>query len=203
MRRTLRMRRVAAVAVMLVLSFAGALQAQTPNATLTGRVADPSKSVIRDAKVTLINIGTNVRYEGTTNETGSYYVTTLPPGTYRMEVEKLGFKTVIKPDIVLHVQDVLEINFEMALGSVSESITVEAGAPAVQLVTSALSSDVNGTAVRELPLNGRDWTELATLSAGVYNIASIQWPSTGSSSSTARGNRGFGNQLTISGSSPH
>jgi hypothetical protein len=192
------MGRVAAVAVMLVLSFAGALQAQTPNATLTGLVADPSKAVIRDAKVTLINMGTNVRYEGTTNETGIYYVTNLPPGTYRMEVEKLGFKTVVKPDIVLHVQDALEVNFEMALGSLSETVTVEAGAPLVQLATSSISAVVNSTTVRELPLNGRSWTDLATLQPGVSAIQTQKDFSAGG----ARGDRGFGAQVTISGARP-
>src|ERR1700682_6074431 len=125
----MRCKKVAALAVMLGLSLVGALQAQSTNATLTGRVTDPSKAVIPDTKVTLINTATNLNYEGMTNGTGSYYVTNLPPGTYSMEVEKPGFKTVIKPDVALHVQDVLEINFEMALGSVSESLTVAAGAP--------------------------------------------------------------------------
>src|SRR5258708_38051683 len=125
--------RRAVVAVMLVLSFANTLAAQSTKASLTGRVTDPSKAVAPDSKVTLINNGTNVRYETTTNEVGIYYLTDIPPGNYRMEVEKVGFKTVIKPDIILHVQDALEINFEMHLGSVSEIVTVPGGSPTVQL----------------------------------------------------------------------
>ena len=78
-----------------------------------------------------------------------------------MQIEKPGFKSVIEPEIVLHVQDVLEVNFEMVLGSVSQSMTVEAGAPTVQLATSSdPSANVNATTVRELPLNGRSWTGL-------------------------------------------
>jgi hypothetical protein len=142
------MRRAGTLSAMLVLSFVGALQAQSPNASVTGRVTDTSKAAVEDAKVTLINKGTNIRYEGKTNETGSYYVTDLPIGTYSMEVEKTGFRTVIKPDVVLHVQDVLEINFDMALGSVSESITVEAGAPSIQLTTSSISAVVNSQRAR-------------------------------------------------------
>src|ERR1700736_3803202 len=98
--------KVAALAVMFVLSPVGALQAQITNASMTGRVIDPTKGVIVGAKVTLTNISTNVQSQGTTNETGSYYVTNLLPGPYRVQVEKLGFKTVIAPGIVLHVQDV-------------------------------------------------------------------------------------------------
>src|ERR1700681_4654370 len=124
--------RTTVVSTILVLSVAGALQAQSPNASVTGRVTDPSKAVVSDAKVTLINYGTNLHNQGATNESGSYYITDLLPGTYRLEVSKIGFKTVIKPDIVLHVQDVLEINFEMTLGSVVESVTVEAGTPSIQ-----------------------------------------------------------------------
>jgi hypothetical protein len=193
------MHKMAVVAVMVVaLSLAGALQAQNPNATLTGRVTDPSKAVIRDANVILINTSTNVSYGGKTNGTGTYYVTNLPPGTYRMEVEKLGFKTVIKPEIVLHVQDALEINYEMALGSLSETVTVEAGAPALQLSTSSVSAVVNSTTVRELPLNGRSWTDLATLQPGVAAIQTQKDFSAGG----ARGDRGFGAQVTISGARP-
>ena len=194
------MRRAVAVAVMLVLSFASALEAQSTKASLTGRVTDPSKAVAPDAKVTLINNGTNVRYETTANEVGIYYLTDIPPGTYRMEVEKLGFKTVIKPDIILHVQDALEINFEMHLGSVSETVTVAGGSPTVQLTTSDISSVADSTAVRELPLNGRDWTQLATLQPGVVSLTSLQLDT--SVSGFSRGSRGFGAQMTISGSRP-
>src|SRR5258707_3008 len=104
------MRRVSA-ALSVVLLFAGALQAQSTSASLTGRVLDPSKAVIVDAKVTAVNLGTGARYQGLTNQTGSYYVTNLPPGVYRIEVEKPGFRTILKPGVELHLQDTIEINF--------------------------------------------------------------------------------------------
>ena len=195
------MRRAAALMVAVVVSFASALEAQTTSASVTGQITDPSKGIISGAKVVLINTGTNLRYEGTTNETGNYYVTRLPAGTYRIEVEKPGFKTVVNSDIILHVQAVLEINFEMALGSTSEVVSVTAGVPDVQLATSNLSGDVNSTTIRELPLNGRDWTQLATLQPGVLSTASIQNPF-GTAVGGPRGNRGFGDQLAISGARP-
>src|SRR6201982_2096787 len=120
------MRRVIGLAALFGLTSAISLHAQSTNASLTGRVTDPTRAVIVEAKVIVINTGTGVRYEGITNQTGSYYVTDLPPGSYRIEVEKLGFKAVIKSDLILHVQDALEINFEMVLGSALESATVEA-----------------------------------------------------------------------------
>src|SRR6266849_6795504 len=92
---------------------------------VASRITDSSKSVVPNVLVVAINTGTRIHYETVTNATGSYYVTDLPPGTYRIEVEKVGFKAVIKSDLVLHVQDALEINFEMVLGSALESVMVE------------------------------------------------------------------------------
>jgi len=193
--------KVAVLAVMTILFFlglAGALQAQTTNASVTGRVTDPSGAVVPGATVNLINTATGIRYGGKTNGTGSYYVRDLLPGTYRAEVEARGFRTVIKPGIVLHVQDVIEMNFEMALGSTSESVTVQAGTPTVQLVTSSIGAVVNSVTVRELPLNGRDWTQLATLQPGVNTILTQQ----ASGANANRGNRGYGTEMSISGTRP-
>src|SRR5579862_5088464 len=116
------MRKVAVILGILVLSLSVSIRAQNTTASVTGQITDPSKGVIAEANVTLINTGTSISYQGRTSANGSYYVTNLPVGSYRMEVEKPGFQTVVKPDIVLHVQDVLEINFEMAVGSSVESI---------------------------------------------------------------------------------
>jgi protocatechuate 3,4-dioxygenase beta subunit len=79
----------------ILLSCVTPLCPQSTNASLTGRITDSSKAVVPDAKVIVINTGTRIRYETITNQTGSYYVTNLLPGTYRIEVEKLGFKVVI------------------------------------------------------------------------------------------------------------
>lgn len=122
------MGRVAALAFVLVALAAGS-HAQSTNASLTGRVTDPSKALIADAKVAAISYETNARYETATNSAGEYHLTNLPPGSYRIEIEKTGFKKLIKPDVILHVQDTLEIHLEMAIGSVSESMSVEAGRP--------------------------------------------------------------------------
>src|SRR5258708_27787994 len=141
--------------------------AQSTNASLTGRITDSSKSVVPDAKVIVINTGTRIRYETITNQTGSYYVTNLPPGTYRIEVEKLGFKAVIKANLILHVHDSVEVNFEMVLGSASESVTVRGGAPLLDTESSAMGTVVEQRKVNELPLNGRNVFNLIELAASV------------------------------------
>src|ERR1700730_1947074 len=166
---TLRLRgitRIITIAALIVFP-ARFVIAQSSNASLTGRITDSSKAVTPDAKVSAINTGTRVRYETVTNETGSYYVTNLPPGTYRIEVEKLGFKAVLKSDVILHVQDALEINFEMVLGSVSESVTVRGGAPLLDTESSTMGTVVEQRKAVELPLNGRNVFNLIELAASV------------------------------------
>jgi outer membrane receptor protein involved in Fe transport len=194
------MRRVAAFVVVFFISCAGVLRAQSTNASITGRVTDPAKAVIADAKVAAINAGTNIRYEGATNSSGEYYVSSLPPGTYRIEIEKTGFKTVIKPDVVLHVQDTVEINFEMTLGSMSETVTVEGGGVNMDTTDATVSTVVDRTFVENLPLNGQSFQQLITLSPGV-NLGG----SSGSSGAggygefSVNGQRTTANNFTVDG----
>src|SRR5208282_1973578 len=101
------MQRAATLVLLFLASFTTVLRAQSTNASMAGRVTDPSKAVIVGAKVAAISAGTNVRYEVATNGSGEYYLTNLPPGSYRLEIEKTGFKKVIKPDVILHIQDAL------------------------------------------------------------------------------------------------
>jgi len=149
-----------------------ALRAQTTNGSITGRVTDPSKATIADAKVAAVNTGTNFRYETATNGAGEYTLANLPPGTYQLEVEKSGFKKLVRPDAILHVQDALAIDFEMAVGSVSESITVQAGAPLLNTSDATVSTLVGQTFVENMPLNGRSFSSLIDLAPGVVVAAS-------------------------------
>src|ERR1043166_9259313 len=107
------------------------VRAQSTNASLTGRITDPQKALIIDATVVAINVGTNAHYETRTNDSGEYHLTNLPPTSYRVEVEKLGFKKLVKLNVVLHVQDALRVDFEMTLGDVSETVTIESDGPLV------------------------------------------------------------------------
>src|SRR6202041_3138772 len=124
---------------------------------------DPSKAIIVGAHIAAINAGTNVRYEGVTNGTGSYVVTGIPPGSYRIEVEKAGFKTVVEPVVTFHTQDTLEINFEMAIGATSESVTVNAESTNE---SPAVSMTVTREFVEDVPLNGRSVQDLIQLAPG-------------------------------------
>src|SRR5258708_28273379 len=124
------------------LMLAAPLRAQSPNGVINGLVADPSNRAIVGAEVVVANDVTGVPYTTKTNGEGIYVVPNLPPGPYRLQVSKVGFKTLIKPDIVLNVQGALSINFTLPVGALYETMTVEGGAPLVDTQPAALSTVV-------------------------------------------------------------
>ena len=147
--------------------FAASLFAQSANGTINGLILDPSGRVITGADVLVINDATGVKYSTKTNREGIYVLPNLSPGPYRIQVSKVGFKTLIKPDIVLNVQDALSINFTLPIGAVSDSVTVEGGAPLVNTESAAVSTVIDRTFVANLPLNGRSFNTLLQLTPGV------------------------------------
>src|SRR5215467_11413678 len=158
------------LAVVCLALFSGIVCAQSTNASLSGLVIDASKARIAGAMIAAISSATNIRDETTTNATGEYYLPSLLPGTYRIEVEKNGFKTLVRPDVTLHVQDVLNITFEMMVGSASESITVAGGAPLLNTSGAAVSTLVDNRFVENMPLNGRSFSALIDLTPGVVLV---------------------------------
>ena len=157
--------------VFVLLSLLSVVHAQSTNASLTGRITDPSKALVAGAKIAAIDPGTNLRYESTSNSSGEYYLSNLPPSRYRIEIEKAGFNKLVRPDVLLHVQDALEINFELKVGSASQMVTVEAGAPLVNTESATVSTVVDRTFVENLPLNGRSFQTLILLTPGVVPTA--------------------------------
>jgi hypothetical protein len=153
----------------------GSARAQSTNAAIDGRITDPTKATVPGAKVEVINTATNWQAETVTNSDGSYVVTNLQPGNYRIEVEKQGFKSIVKPDIVLHVQDTVEINFEMVLGSASETVTVEANGINMNTTDASVSTVVDRQFAENLPLNGRSFQTLIEMTPGVVVTPSTQY----------------------------
>jgi hypothetical protein len=195
-------RTVATFSVMALLAIAnfsiGRANAQVSGATLSGTVSDPSGAVIAGAQITIANRQTGVSRAVTTDASGLYSAPNLLPGTYDVTVGATGFSTTKQTDIALAVGAQATLNVTMKLGESTQTVEVTGGAQQVQLASSTLSAEVESTTVRELPLNGRDWASLATLQPGVNAIESMVPFETGA----ARGNRGFGAQLTISGGRP-
>lgn len=146
------------------------LHAQSTNATFTGEVVDQSQAHIAGADVTAISINSGAKYDTRTDDSGVYRLSSLSPGSYRLEVEKAGFKKLIETNVILHVQDSANVDFEMQVGPTSETIQVESGAPLVDTETATVSTLVDNRSVENLPLNGRSFSSLLELTPGVVLV---------------------------------
>jgi hypothetical protein len=184
--------------VVVLFSVVVNLHAQVAGGTISGTVTDSSGRVINKVEITITNVATGVTRVVTTNDEGFYSAPNLLPGTYELKFSASGFKVEARKNIELTVGALVGLDQTLRVGSISETVVVQSEIPAVQLSTSDLSAVVNATTVRELPLNGRSWTDLAQLQPGVSAIHTQPDFSAG----TDRGNRGFGQQLTISGARP-
>ena len=143
------------------------LFAQSPTATVNGQVRDTTGAVVQDADVQLVNELTNVRYPTRTNNEGIYSINSVPSGSYRIQVSKVGFKTIIQSDITLNVLDARAINFELPIGAASEIVTVEGRASLIDTESAAVSTLVDSSYVENLPLNGRSFQDLILLTPGI------------------------------------
>jgi hypothetical protein len=151
--------------------------AQSTDATISGLVVDSSGRVIPDADIQILSEETGVQYSNKSNGAGIYTVSILPPGQYRVQISKAGFKTLIKPGIILNVQSVVTLNFTMPLGAASESITVEAGTSLINTTDASVGTVIDRKFVANIPLNGRSFQDLISMTPGVVT----QSPQSGSS----------------------
>ena len=174
------------------------LHAQVTGATISGTITDASGAVIAGAEISVRNTATGINRNTTTDSAGFYTVPNLNPGPYEVKVSAKGFTTALQSNLTLAVGAQQQLNIPMKVGETSQTVQVTEAAPQIELTSSTISDQIESTTVTELPLNGRDWAALATLSPGV-NAVEVQMPfETGA----RRGNRGFGSQLTISGGKP-
>ena len=153
--------------VLLSLLVIAPIDGQSPNGTISGLVVDSSGAAVVGAEILIANDATGVQYPAKTNGDGLYLVPNLPPGTYRLQISKVGFKTLIKPDITLNVQDALAINFTLPIGAVSEIVTVTSGTSLVNTENAAVSTVVDRQFAENLPMNGRSFQTLIQLTPGV------------------------------------
>src|SRR5882762_7535644 len=191
----------AALSVLTILSFylpwAAQGYAQGAGATLTGTVTDRSGAVIPKAEISVKNAATGVTRSSETNSAGFYTAPGLPPGNYAVSVIAAGFSTAVRTNVTLTVGAQQVLDFTMQVGQVSQNVEVTEEAPSIDLASSTISGSVDQRSVVELPLNGRSWSDLATLQPGVSSIKTLP-----NVTNPDRIGRGLGNQLTITGARP-
>src|SRR6266851_4582251 len=141
-------------------------RASTQNATIVGTVTDPSGSVIANVKITATHMETNLAHTFTTNEAGQYVAVDLPVGHYNIKAEASGFKVAEQKGLVLQVGDRARVDFQMALGAASETVTVEANAVSVQTDSGEISNVITDLQLSQIAVNGRSIYQLAALTPG-------------------------------------
>src|SRR5467141_433400 len=172
---------------------AGHAYAQVAGATLTGTVKDSSGAVIPNAQVLITEVATGVTRTVSPVAAGLYTAPNLLPGSYDVRVSATGFSTQLQKGVTLTVGAQQVLDFTMKVGQMTQTVEVTTEAPTVELTSSELGATVNSTTVRELPLNGRSWTELANLQPGVVAAETH---------AAVNVNRGYGAQLSMSGACP-
>src|ERR1700676_2500720 len=186
------------VCLAICMLLASRADAQISGATLSGTVTDQSGGVVPQATISIKNVATGITRSNTTTAAGFYSAPNLLPGIYEVKAVAQGFTSKIQMSVNLTVGEQQVLNFSLQVGQMSQTVEVNTEAPTVDLASSTISAVVSSTTVRELPLNGRSWTDLAALQPGVNNIQTQQDFTAGPD----RGKRGFGNQLTIDGARP-
>ncbi|HEY4047928.1 MAG TPA: TonB-dependent receptor [Acidobacteriaceae bacterium] len=186
--------------VFLASAFASiAATAQTTGGTISGTISDPTGAVVAGAQVKITDTATAISQILTTNGSGLFDAPNLTPGNYDVLVTMAGFSDTKSQAIVTVGRNiVLNMSLQMAASS-TVHVQVNAITPTVDLGSSSLNQTVDGKTVRELPLNGRDWTSLSILEPNVHTVDNQVAISAGDNS---RANRGIGTQLTIGGNRP-
>ena len=188
-----------ALAAMTLPGPAGLLRGQVVNGTILGTVRDSTGGVVPMTGVSAKNVETGATRTAVADSSGAYQIVSVPAGTYDVEASVQGFKTSVRKGITVTVGASVPVNFELAVGELQQRVEVEAAAPQLETTNASLGGLVGETAVRELPLNGRDWMQLVTLQPGVVGGIGQQSSAGFSNSRAARGN---GQSLSISGGRP-
>jgi len=168
--------------------FASILSAQSFRATVVGRVTDDTGAVVPGAMITITNVGTNENRSVVVNERGEYAIPQLAPGQYTLTAEYTGFNKVVRSGIVLETNQDARFDIVLKVGGITEEVQVSAAAPLVTTENASLGNVVDQRKIVELPLNGRDYLQLAFMQPNVF--------------ATAQGsNLGFRGGLNVAGNS--
>jgi hypothetical protein len=170
---------------------------QESRASITGRVADTSDSIVVGAKIRATNLQTGVTASAVTNESGSFLIPFLLPGAYRLTAEMAGFKSYSQDKLQLRVNDTLDLRIRLEIGAITETVIVQAEAAQLETADSSVGSVIDERRLLELPQRGGNPLELERLSPGVVNLTTmrVMKPSSPDGTSSVSVN-GTGNQST-------
>jgi carboxypeptidase family protein/TonB-dependent receptor-like protein len=180
----------------------GTALAQKYTGTIRGVVTDPSGAMVANAEVAIVHTATGETRNVKTNTEGEYVALELQPGTYQVRVKHPNFRESVTNNVELHVASVAVANAQLQVGSISEQVTVEADQIQVETSTGAVGNVVDGSQVRELPLNGRSFVQLTQLMPGVSPQAAFSSKNKGLMSGvdfSVNGNSTTGNLFTVDG----
>jgi hypothetical protein len=155
------------IAFFLTFFLAAALTAQVDTATITGLITDPSGAAIAGVEIHVVNQATGLSYRTAANDSGVYVLTALPVGRYDLEASKSGFQKIRRPNITLNAGSRAKVDVEMRIGQVTEVLEVTAAIPLLESETSNLGQVIENRTITQMPLNGRNYQDLAVLSVGV------------------------------------
>ena len=144
------------VVLMALAALAGSLSAQSIYGSIRGLVTDPSSAIVANAKVSLINEGTNIERSATTNTSGEYVFSQVTPGTYTVEVETMGFKKVQRKGVILETQNQITVDLQLEVGNVAESISVTTETPLIETATASQGQVIDNQKLVDLPNIGRN-----------------------------------------------
>src|SRR5262249_35605963 len=171
--------------------------AQVTTAAIVGKVADATGAVVPGAQVTVTNLGTNIARSVVANETGDYVVNLLPVGRYSVRIEVPGFKAFTVGELILVAGDRARVDAKLEVGQTSETVSITAELPALQTDSSTLGTAITSKLVQDLPLNGRNYVQLAQLVPGVS-----AGPSNGLATGTRPDDRRLNSSYSVNGQDP-
>src|SRR5579871_457881 len=185
-----------AMVVGLGLLYSVPVFAQVAGGSLSGTISDPQGAAIPGAKITMTNPATGVVTETTTNAAGAYNLVNILPANYKVAISAQGFRTATS-NITITVGSQQTLNLAMTVGEVAQTVEVTGAAPIIETTNATLAGNIQSDQIVQLPLNGRDWAQLATLEPGVVQVRPHEQVT------QPGGNlRGLGNQMTIDGNRP-
>jgi hypothetical protein len=183
--------------IVLVITAGVVVLAQSPSATLTGTVTDPNDAVVPGVNIAIINLAHGFQRSTVTDEEGSFIVPLLPVGNYVVKAEREGFTPVELRDVVLNVNDRVSLKIQLKVGSINGQTVDVIDTPALLDESPAVGTTVNRQFVENLPLNGRSFQQLITLTPGIVTVPSSQCGNSGQFS--VNGQRANANNFTVDG----